>query len=586
MKKLTILTATVAIGVLAPAAAAAPPQPFGHPCSPQNDTLFCPTTSDAQRVPSFDGVPLDVDVTLPPTGDGPFPAVVMLHGWGGSKSAFQSPTPEGNGGASYHYNNTYFARQGYAVITPSARGFGRSCGAAGSRAPGACDRGWLRLADQRYEVRDVQHLLGRLVDERVVRADALGVTGISYGGIQSHSLARLRDRIRLQDGSYRRWRSPAGRRLRIAAAWARWGATDLTSALTPNGRFLDTEKAPRAQSRSPLGIYKKSYNQGLLLLGRTTGFVAPAGGPFDSDLLGWADETDSGEPYGAQEGRIARELTNYHSSAGLSGTPAPLLVQNGWTDDLFPAPEALRAYRTYENASGARVSYQFGDLGHSRGANKPAVDRYFNDRGAAFFAAHLKGEGRAPRHNAVTAFTQTCPFETPAGGPIRARSWDRLHPRTAGMAALPGQTITSSGGNPATARAYDQLTGANSCLQVAAERAPGTAIVQRSFARAFTLLGQPTVRARVRTKARGATIVARLWDVHQGRQTLVGRGAYRLTDRQQGRIVFQLWGNGWRFGPGHQAKLELLGSDPNFMRPSNFSFRVRISRIGVRLPGR
>ena len=112
-------------------------------------------------------------------------------------------------------------------------------------------------------------------------------------------------------------------------------------------------------------------------------------------------------------------------------------------------------------------------------------------------------------------------------------------------------------------------------------------MVQRSFARPFTLLGQPTVRARISDRRpRGATIVARLWDVHQGRQTLVGRGVYRLTDRQQGRIVFQLWGNGWRFGPGHQAKLELLGSDPNFMRPSNFSFRVRISRIGVRLPGR
>ena len=34
---------------------------------------FCPTARDAQRVPSFDGVPLDVDLTLPALGDGPFP---------------------------------------------------------------------------------------------------------------------------------------------------------------------------------------------------------------------------------------------------------------------------------------------------------------------------------------------------------------------------------------------------------------------------------------------------------------------------------------------------------------------------------
>ena len=77
-------TATVVLG--APAAHAAPPQPFGHACTPQDGVLFCPTADDGQRVPSFDGVPLDVDVTLPATGDGPFPTIVMMHGWGGSKT--------------------------------------------------------------------------------------------------------------------------------------------------------------------------------------------------------------------------------------------------------------------------------------------------------------------------------------------------------------------------------------------------------------------------------------------------------------------------------------------------------------------
>jgi len=31
----------------------------------------------AQRVPSFDRVPLDVDVTLPATGSGPFPVIAI-----------------------------------------------------------------------------------------------------------------------------------------------------------------------------------------------------------------------------------------------------------------------------------------------------------------------------------------------------------------------------------------------------------------------------------------------------------------------------------------------------------------------------
>ena len=193
-------------------AAAAPANPFGHVCSPQNGVLFCPTAADAQRVPSFDGVPLDVDVTLPATGDGPFPAIVMLHGYGNDKRDFESATAGGNGGTAYRYNNNYYAKQGYAVINTSARGFGRSCGKADSRTAPACDRGWLHLGDQRYEARDTQHLLGLLVDQGLVKPNRIGVTGISYGGLQTQMLARLRNRVRLQNGRFAKWRSPAERR--------------------------------------------------------------------------------------------------------------------------------------------------------------------------------------------------------------------------------------------------------------------------------------------------------------------------------------------------------------------------------------
>ena len=54
MKKL--LPLTLALLMLAPAVAeAAPPNPFGHACTPQNGVLFCPTATDAQRVASWDG---------------------------------------------------------------------------------------------------------------------------------------------------------------------------------------------------------------------------------------------------------------------------------------------------------------------------------------------------------------------------------------------------------------------------------------------------------------------------------------------------------------------------------------------------
>ena len=255
------IACAVAGAALAPAgAAAAPPAPFGHPCEPRNDVLFCPTRTLADRVPSFDGTPLDVDVTLPADAEAgqPLPTIVMLHGWGGSKSNFESDSPEGGSSATgpattYHYNNTYYAQQGYAVLTPSARGFGRSCGAASSRTSPGCDQGWVRLADHRYEGRDMQHLLGLLVDQGIVHPSRIGATGISYGGIQSLNLARLRDRIRLPNGSYRRWRSPKGTNLSIAAAFPRWGASDLTYSLQPNGRFLDFRDYHVGQSIEPGG---------------------------------------------------------------------------------------------------------------------------------------------------------------------------------------------------------------------------------------------------------------------------------------------------------------------------------------------
>src|SRR3954462_6530136 len=122
--------AVAALLALAPAAAQADPTPFGHACTPTDGVRFCPTTDDAARVPSFDGTPLDVDVTLPAEGDGPFPTILLLHGLGGDKTSFEST------GGEPGYNNWFFAQHGYAVVTPTARGFGNSCGKPESRTAG------------------------------------------------------------------------------------------------------------------------------------------------------------------------------------------------------------------------------------------------------------------------------------------------------------------------------------------------------------------------------------------------------------------------------------------------------------------
>src|SRR3954471_14907436 len=189
------LCAAVAAVVAAAPAAQADPTPFGHACAPKDGVRFCPTTDLASRVASFDGTPIDADVTLPPTGDGPFPTILLLHGLGGTKTSFEGTSP------ALRYTNWYFAKQGFAVVNPTARGFGNSCGKSNASSAG-CDHGSTRLGDMRYEIRDVQTLVGLLVDEGIVKPDAVGATGISYGGGFSTMLAFLRDRVRLPDGSY------------------------------------------------------------------------------------------------------------------------------------------------------------------------------------------------------------------------------------------------------------------------------------------------------------------------------------------------------------------------------------------------
>jgi hypothetical protein len=61
---------------------------------------------------------------------------------------------------------------------------------------------------------------------------------------------------------------------------------------------------------------------------------------------------------------------------------------------------------------------------------------------------------------------------------------------------------------------------------------------------------------------------------------------YRLRDNHRGRLVMQLQGNGWRFARGHTIKLELTGSDPNFVRTSDGRFTVAVRNLRVELPTR
>ncbi len=592
-----------AVALSAPAVAIAQtPTPFGHACTAQNGVRFCPTTDGApgqtvDGVPSFDGVPLDVDVTLPATGSGPFPTIVMLHGYGNDKTSFEATTPDGTGTETYHYNNIFYAQRGYAVINYTARGFGHSCGGGPTAIrTGACATGYIRLADTRYEAHDTQYLLGLLADQGITKPGAIGVTGISYGGGQSLELAYLKNRVRTTSGALVPWTSPKGTPLSITAAYPRWEWSDLVDALLPNGRFLDTNPATNGLSRSPFGVAIQSYINGLFVSGGATGYYCgtpPASPCTDSsaNLLYDFAEVTRGEPVDSTDQAIANDIYVNHSAYSLplpAGGPAPLLLESGWTDDLFPPSQSLRVYNQLRPHY--PVTLQFGDLGHSRGSNKATVNHAFQDQAATFFDGYLRGQGKPPAPGSVEAFTQTCPASAPDGGPFTASSWGALHPVSLTFGSAVTQTVTATGDaqNGPQFDPIPQLDPAgtsDACKTITPGSGAGTAVYTMP-SHGFTLLGLPTVTANIATSGLYGELDSRLYDVlPNGTERLISRGTYRLLDNQTGSVTFQLHGNGYFFAPGDTVKLELRGNDGDYYRPSNdAAFTVRVSDVRVSLP--
>jgi predicted acyl esterase len=578
-----VASALVAATALPAADAAAAPTPFGSlACVPQEGVRLC-----SGRVATFDGVPLDVNVTLPASGDGGFPLVILSHGWGGAKFPLVDADDRGN----LQGSSLPWAQRGYATLSISARGFGNSCGAVPSRAAVGCERGWIRLDDTRFEIRDVQHLAGRLVDDGIADAARIGVHGGSYGGGVSNALAILRSRIMRPDGTLAPWTSPKGRPISLAAAAPYIPWSDLVYSLVPNGRTLDYVLPRERDSRDPKGVMKQSFVSGLYATGNAAGFIAPAGADPNADLTTWFTRISAGEPYDGDPEitALADEIWTHHSSISLdrSVPPAPMFLASGWTDDLFPIDEAVRL----RNAVLARhpdtpVALMFLDSGHQRGTNKPAdLERYRRHLGA-WMDRYVKGDRSADVLSGVEALTQTCPSDAPSGGPYRAPSWPQLRRGEVRFSSAEAVTVTNAGGDPDVARAIDPVGGGgDACASVAASDEPGTANFRLPAAtgRGYTLMGPPTIVADLRTTGTFPQLAARLWDVApDGQQTLVARGVYRPDPA--GRQVFQLHGNGWRFAPGHVPKLQLLGRDVPYARASNGAFSVEASQIELRLP--
>jgi ABC-2 type transport system ATP-binding protein len=238
---------------------------------------------------------------------------------------------------------------------------------------------------------------------------------------------------------------------------------------------------------------------------------------------------------------------------------------------------------------GRPIALHLYDGGHQRAQNKPADGTLLATRVKAFLDHYVKGTGPRPTMG-VTALTQTCPSTAPSGSPYQAPWWEALHPGEVRYTSRPAQTVLSTAGDPAIAQRFDPVLGGLACTTaLATDQGAGVATYRLppAVGSGYTLLGAPAVTADLNVTGQYAYIAARLLDVDPGTntETLVARGVYRIDpNAPNGRQVFQLHPGAWRFAAGHIPKLELLGQDSPYRRPSNGTFSISVSNLRLRLP--
>ncbi|MEP7194037.1 MAG: alpha/beta fold hydrolase [Actinomycetota bacterium] len=225
-------------------------------------------------------VGLDVSVYLP--AKTPAPAILLAHGFGGSKSDLDSEARA-------------LAEHGYVVMAYTARGFGRS-------------GGLIHLDSPAYEVADASRLVSYLATLPEVLKERpgnprIGVAGSSYGG----GLALLL--------------SAYDKRVDAVGADITWN--DLSQALFPN-----------ATGGQP-GVFKKVW-AGQLFSSASQRRGGPCG-RFAPDLCAAYQQAASS---GESNASILTLLKASSPSSVLSRIGAPTLLSQGEQDSLFPLGQA------------------------------------------------------------------------------------------------------------------------------------------------------------------------------------------------------------------------------------------------------
>ncbi|HKQ27801.1 MAG TPA: alpha/beta fold hydrolase, partial [Burkholderiales bacterium] len=339
--------------------------------------LNCDGSSSRGRVctgflaSAVDGALLDVTLAVP-AGNGPFPLVTVLHGWGGSK-----------GGLGYIADP--LLADGNAVLRYSARGFGDSWGQ-------------VNLADVHVEMEDLRSMIGQVIDDGRLRldADAVGIVGVSYGGGQSW-LALL----------HPFFATPRGTNVRIRTVVPIVPWTDLVYSLLPNGR--------PERSLAPAGSAKLSFINGLYLSGQRSTPARPYSN-YPDYLIAWHAWLNGMEPNTADPvfRQILDGIAGYRSIwwqqdfwRDAARNRVPVFQIQGLTDDLFPLTEAKRMLLALKSVDALYpIASYFGDIGHPRAANKDGEQDYVVDLIRKWFGYYLLGVGAEPAHVVHAAITR------------------------------------------------------------------------------------------------------------------------------------------------------------------------------------
>ncbi|WP_185832365.1 alpha/beta fold hydrolase [Streptomyces sp. WAC 04229] len=472
-----------------------------------------PPVHRADRVVEVgDGVRLDTSY-FTAGSDGRRPAVLLAHGFGGSKADVRDQAER-------------LAQDGYAVLTWSARGFGRSTGKIGLNAPDG-------------EVADVSRLIDWLAGRPEVRLDGrgdprVGMAGGSYGGAVALLAAGHDDRVDA-----------------IAPAITYWNLAD---ALFPNG------------------VFKKLW-AGI--------FVNMGGGceKFEPALCRMYQRVAE---KGAPDAEAVKLLQERSPQAVGDRIDVPTLLAQGQTDSLFPLGQADAAAKAIR-ANGAPVDVDWVSGGHDGGDLE--ADRV-EARTGAWFDRHLKGDESAgtgpafrvsrtvgtgsgdgePRLEGVSADSYPGLGGEPRAIELRGREQTFENPAGAAppaVSALPG--IGGSGG-------LSQLSslGVGISLDFPGQYA---AFESAPLREDLQITGSPTATVRVQSTAEDAVLFAKVYDVGPGgaQQVLPSQlvTPLRVADAKAGEdVTVTLPAVDHEVERGHKLRLVLASTDLGYASPA------------------